>query len=327
LLGRLGSWTHRSLARKRVPEQEEGQARTTPESEGRSEAGTLIPAPFIVGAERSGTTLLRLMLDAHPEVAIPPETHFIDRAAEACEHTSDPRQAFLDTVTSHRRWGDFRIEASLLTQRVSGIEPFDLSEALRAFYELYAERFAKPRWGDKTPNYVQKMQLIQGLLPEAHFIHLIRDGRDVALSTRDLWFGPDSVQEAARRWRSLVEEARRQSRELPHYLEVRYEDLVSNTEPTLRKICDFVDLRWDASMLAYHKTAEERMSEIYRDIMTPKGKKVVRGEMRQSLHTLTGSPPQRDRIGRWKGEMSAEDRRRFEEVAGETLRELGYEVG
>jgi hypothetical protein len=69
------------------------------------------------------------------------------------------------------------------------------------------------------------------------------------------------------------------------------------------------------------------MSEIYRDIMAPKGKKVVRGEMRRSLHPLTGSPPQRDRIGRWRQEMSAADRSRFEEVAGETLRELGYEVG
>jgi hypothetical protein len=287
----------------------------------------LSPAPFIVGAERSGTTLLRLMLDAHPDLAIPPETHFIDRAAEACEHAPDPRQAFLETVTAHRRWGDFRIEEGLLRQRIVAIEPFDLGEALRAFYGLYAERFGKPRWGDKTPLYVHRMELIHGLLPEARFIHLIRDGRDVALSTRDLWFGPDSIEEAAQRWRSLIEEARRRSRKLPHYLEIRYEDLVSSTEATLREICDFVDLPWDTSMLAYHRTAEERMSEIYRDIMTPKGKKVVRGEMRRSLHTLTGSPPQRHRIGRWKGEMTAADRKRFEEVAGETLRELGYEVG
>jgi hypothetical protein len=315
------------LTRRRPAEQDEGQASTKPERQERSEARILSPAPFIVGAERSGTTLLRLMLDAHPELAIPPETHFIDRAAEVCEHASDPRRAFLDAVTSHRRWGDFRIEGDLLEQRIARIEPFDLGEALRAFYGLYAERFGKPRWGDKTPLYVQKMQLIRGLLPEARFVHLIRDGRDVALSTRDLWFGPDSVQEAARRWRSLIEEARRQSRELPHYLEVRYEDLVTGPESTLRKICDLVDLRWDPSMLAYHEKAEERMSEIYRDIMTPKGRKVVRGEMRQSLHTLTGSPPQRDRIGRWKGEMTAEDRKRFEEVAGETLRELGYEAG
>jgi hypothetical protein len=148
-LRRLGSWAHRSLTRNRRG----------------SEAGTLTPAPFIVGAERSGTTLLRLMLDAHPDLAVPPETHFIARTAEACQDASDPRQAFLETVTSHRRWGDFRIQGDLLAQRISTIEPFDLSAALRAFYELYAERLGKPRWGDKTPNYVHRMTLIQGLLP------------------------------------------------------------------------------------------------------------------------------------------------------------------
>ncbi|HEX5849352.1 MAG TPA: sulfotransferase, partial [Rubrobacter sp.] len=304
-----------------------GEGREATEPEERLGAGGALPAPFIVGAERSGTTLLRLMLDAHPQLAIPPETHFIERAAEACEDAPEPRRAFLETVTSHRRWGDFRIEEERLTERVAGIEPFDLGEALRAFYGVYAERFGKPRWGDKTPNYVHRMLLIHGLLPEARFVHIIRDGRDVALSTKDLWFGPDSVEEAARRWQALIGEARRQSKDLPHYLEVRYEDLVSETEPALRRIGHFVDLPWDPAMLAYHTTADERLKEIHRDIETPKGKRVVRGEMRRSLHTLTGKPPQRDRIARWREEMADADRRRFEEVAGDTLRELGYEVG
>jgi hypothetical protein len=303
------------------------EARGTPELEERPGAKAPPPAPFVVGAERSGTTLLRLMLDAHPDLAVPPETHFIDRAVEACRDARDPRRAFIETVTSHRRWGDFRIEGDNLERRISGIEPFDLGEALRAFYGLYAQKFGKTRWGDKTPKYVHSMELIHRLLPEARFVHIIRDGRDVALSTRDLWFGPDSVEEAAQKWRSLIEKARVQSREVPHYLEIRYEDLVSETEPTLRRICEFVDLRWDPGMLSYHETAEERMSEIYRDMESPKGKRVVRGEMRRSLHTLTGSPPQRDRIARWKEGMTIEDRKRFEDAAGETLRELGYETG
>jgi hypothetical protein len=266
------------------------------------------------------------MLDAHPDLVIPPETGFIPPAAKACERASDPRQTFLEIVMSHRRWEDFHIEGDLLTQRIGAIEPFDLSEALRAFYELYAKKFGKPRWGDKTPAYVRRMTLIQGLLPEARFIHLIRDGRDVFLSTKDLWFGPDSVEEAAQRWQNLIEKARRQSRELPHYLEIRYEDLVSNTELTLRRISDFVDLPWSPSMLAYYKTAEERMSEIYRDIVAQKSERLVRGEERKAIHYLTGKPPQRDRIGRWRQEMSAADRGRFEEIAGETLRKLGYDV-
>jgi hypothetical protein len=268
------------------------------------------------------------MLDAHPDLTIPPETHFIHHAAKACENAPNPRQAFLDTVMSHRKWGDHGIEGELLTQRITALEPFDLREALRAFYELYAKRFGKPRWGDKTPPYVHRMTLIQDLLPEACFIHVIRDGRDVALSTKDLWFGPNSFEEAAQRWRSLIEKARRQSKQLSHYLEIRYEDLVSDTEYTLRRICDFVDLPWSPSMLTYHETADERMNEIYQDITAPKGEqRVVRGEERKAIHSLTSKPPQRDRIGRWRQEMTTADLKRFEEKAGETLRELGYDVG
>ncbi len=311
-----------SLNRRRISEQ-----RSKIDGKGSSEKA-LTPTPFIVGVPRSGTTLLRLMLDAHPDLAIPPETVFIRLAAEACEHASDPRQAFLETVTSHRRWKDLHIEGDLLRHSVAAIEPFDLGEALRALYGLYAGRFGKPRWGDKTPHYLRQMTLIQGLLPEARFIHIIRDGRDVALSVKDLWFGANSIEEAARRWQSSIQKARRQARKLPHYLEVRYEDLVSDTESTLRKISDFVDLPWSPSMLDYHKTADERLSEMERHITAPTGKIVRRGPERNAiLHSLTSKPPQRDRIGRWRQEMTAAHRESFEKMAGETLRGLGYNVG
>ena len=161
----------------------------------------------------------------------------------------ESQQAFLHTITSHGRWEDLRIEEGLLRHRVAAIEPFDLREATRTLYRLYAEKFGKPRWGDKTPHYVRRMKLVQQLLPEAHFIHIIRDGRDVALSVKDLSFGADSVEEAARRWRGGINRARRQSGELPHYLEIRYEDLVSSTEKTLRTIGEFINLPWNPSVL------------------------------------------------------------------------------
>ena len=308
------------------PGEAEPVSRRTTDSEARPAEG-LTPSPFIVGVPRSGTTLLRLMLDAHPDLAIPPETNFIHLAAEACEGASDPRQAFLETVTARGRWRDLHIEEASLARSVAVIEPFDLGEALRALYRLYAEKFGKPRWGDKTPHYVRRMRLIRGLLPEAHFIHIIRDGRDVALSVKDLWFGANSVEEAARRWRGSIEKARRHARELPHYLEIRYEDLVSDTEPTLRKICDFIDLPWNRSILDYHTTADERLGEMERDSTAPSGEVLRRGEERIAIHSLASQPPQRDRIGRWRREMTAADRQRFEGVAGETLRELGYDIG
>lgn len=207
------------------------------------------------------------------------------------------------------------------------METFDLGEALRIFYGLYAERFGKARWGDKTPIYVRRMMYIEKLLPEAHFVHVIRDGRDVALSNKGLWFGTNSVEEAAERWCSWIEHARRQARYLKRYKEIRYEDLVSDTEPVLKEICQFLDLSWNPCMLDYHRTAEERMREIYRSVEKAEGGGTVDGAKRMAIHSLTSKPPQRNRIGRWKSEMSTPDRERFEILAGDLLDDLGYEVG
>ncbi len=81
-------------------------------------------------------------------------------------------------------------------------------------------------------------------------------------------------------------------------------------------------------MLGYHNTAGERLSEMERDATAPSGEiRRWRKERNAILHSMTSKPPQRDRIGRWRQEMAAADRDRFEEVAGETLRELGYDVG
>ena len=81
-----------------------------------------------------------------------------------------------------RHWGDFNLDADELRARLEALDRIDAGAAIRAFFELYAEREGKPRWGDKTPHYLRRMLQIQGGLPEARFIHMIRDGRDAALS-------------------------------------------------------------------------------------------------------------------------------------------------
>ena len=153
-----------------------------------SPSPSLPPAPFIVGAPRSGTTLLRLMLDAHPELAIPPETYFIPKAVKNWQlaekrrrRGEDPVQAFYDTVTGHTRWKDFHLDAEAFKHRLDQERPDEVGDAVRAFYGLYVDKVGKPRWGDKTPFYVRRMKQIQDVIPEARFVHLIRDGRAVTL--------------------------------------------------------------------------------------------------------------------------------------------------
>jgi hypothetical protein len=292
---------------------------------GRSEPGP--PAPFVVGATRSGTTLLRLMLDAHPDVGIPSETHFFHKLVKRSERTRISPELLADTIITHKRWGDFHLDADELRARFNEIEPFNLSDALRGFYGLYAEKHGKTRWGDKTPGYLRYMRRIEWVLPEARFIHLIRDGRDVALSVLPMNWGPSSVTEAAELWVERVTIAREQGALVDHYMEVKYEDLVTETEPTLRRVADFLELPWDAAMLDYHERAEERLREKARDLPRKKSRGDQPAAARMASHAMARQPPDPKRIGRWRTEMSAEDRELYEGVAGDLLVELGYEVG
>ncbi|MGH2952033.1 MAG: sulfotransferase family protein, partial [Solirubrobacterales bacterium] len=168
----------------------------------------LWPAPFVVGVGRSGTTLLRLMLDAHPRLAIPPETHFLpELIAQARQRV--PADELVSEIVAARNWDDFGLDAGALRGRVAALDDARAAPVLRAFYSLYAERQGKQRWGDKTPIYVKRMRLISAVLPEARFVHLIRDGRDVALSRRRRGMGAGKpIADLAERWRRRITLAR-----------------------------------------------------------------------------------------------------------------------
>ncbi len=297
-----------------------------------------VPAPFIVANPGSGTTLLRMMLDAHPDLAIPPETHFvpdlIERAREI-RRASDrkPTGAELAAeIASNRRWADFHISQAELAERMSGRRgEAGAKAAIRAFYELYAESQGKARWGDKTPDYLRSIRRIGRTLPEAHFVHLVRDGRDVAVSRRR-WRGRAGAKERpvekwASQWSRWIATARKQSADVEHYIEVRYEDLVTDTQPTLRRVCEFIQLDFRPEMLDYHERASERLEELDHSLPASEGKGERPADHRQAKHALTSAPPQEEKVQAWRREMTEEDRRAFEAEAGELLEELGYPVG
>jgi hypothetical protein len=292
---------------------------------GRSDPGS--PAPFVVGATRSGTTLFRLMLDAHPEVGIPSETHFFHKLVKRSERRHISPELLADTIITHKRWGDFRLDPDELRARFDAIEPFNLSDALRSFYGLYAEKQGKTRWGDKTPGYLRYMRRIEWVLPEARFIHVIRDGRDVALSVLPMNWGPGTITEAAELWVERVTLARENGATVSHYMEIKYEDLITETEPILRDVATFLELPWDAAMLDYHERAEERLKEKARDLPRKSSRGDQPAAARMASHAMAKKPPDPKRIGRWRTEMSPEDREEYESVAGDLLAELGYPVG
>jgi hypothetical protein len=276
--------------------------------------------------------MLRLMLDAHPQMAVPPETHFIPDVIRAADRGAGP-EGVLEVLRESRRWGDLGIADADMLARLRALPRFDATGAARAIYLQYADQHGKTRWGDKTPKYSLVMAEIEDALPEARFVHLIRDVRAVALSRVRMVEGrgekPPKPGGVAARWAMRIRQAREQGAALAGYLEVRYEDLVTDPEPTLRRVCELVELDFDPAMLAYHEHAAERLSEIARDLPDAEGKRkgVVAGEHRLKVHEMARKPPSAERITSWQSELSLEDRRACEEAAGDLLAELGYPVG
>jgi hypothetical protein len=274
-------------------------------------AGT--PFPFVVAVSRSGTTLLRLMLDAHPDLAIPPESFFITglhklrRRYERRDGVFDfPR--FASDLSRLRKFRDWDVPPEALAAAFGERAPGDYPDAIRRLYRLYADLQGKPRFGDKSPGYVARIRLLAEWFPEAIFVHLIRDPRPVALSLSEMEWGPSDVVEGAVRWRHYVGRGREAGRELGsgRYLEVRYERLVEDPESTLRRLTSFLHLPFREEMLDYQRRALER---------------VPAREHRQHVNLVRPPAATRD----WRSQVSAEDLAAVEAVAGDLMDELGYE--
>jgi sulfotransferase family protein len=286
--------------------------------------------PVIVGSPRSGTTLLRFMLDSHPEVAIPPETGFLSIADRFTGSGDGLRRGFFDALRGFPPdapgWTDFGIPDDLFWSALLRIEPFSVAEGYRAFYRVYAARFAKNRWGDKTPMYCLHIPTIEAVLPEAHFIHVIRDGRDVALSLRNMWFSPGpSIEAQAEHWHLCVSTARQSGARCRNYCEVRFEDLVRHGARALKGICGFLGLEDSPELLRYHVRTPERLAE-HRERRGADGSLLLSHADRLRQQALVIHPPLKARIGTWRRRMSADEQGRFEEIAGGLLQDLGYET-
>ncbi|MHB1955775.1 MAG: sulfotransferase family protein, partial [Sulfobacillus sp.] len=179
----------------------------------------------------------------------------------------------------------------------------------RTMYAAYAEQMGKTRFGDKTPNYVLNIPALAEMFPESRFVHVIRDGRDVALAIRDMTWGPSEIRDIGPYWAERVRAGRAAGRELGtgRYLEVAYEKLNTETEASLNEIANFLDLPYSRSMLDNSNAVERQIA------MSPLPVED------QSLLRPIGSISRR-----WQEQMEDEDLRGFEDSAGDLLLELGY---
>lgn len=238
---------------------------------------------FIVGAVRSGTTLLRLMLDHHPELAFHFEFEFaVDQVA--ADGSFPSLKQYHDYLSQHRV---FQLSEGVIDPSLS------FQELVNSFLEQKRLRDNKLFVGATVHHHIDR---IQHLWPEAKYIHLLRDGRDVARSCKMMgWAG--NMYHAVDRWidAELTWKRLRKHISKEHQLEVRYEDLIREPEQTLSQICQFLGVEFDEQIYDYASTSTYDM-------------------------------PDASLIAQWRNKLADEEVQLAEARISEMLVERGYEL-
>ncbi|MEU4424747.1 sulfotransferase [Actinoplanes sp. NPDC024001] len=267
---------------------------------------------FVVGCPRSGTTMLQLMLHAHPRIALPPENRFLLPAYFRRHEFGDladarRRRALGRWLVGTAQFGDLGLDPDATVEAIVAAPP-TLGSALGTVFKLYAARFGKPRWGDKRPAYLRNLPVIRRLFPDAQIINILRDGRDCVASLRETPWAPADLDEMIDYWARSADASLRAAREYPAdvYHQVRYEDLVADPATRLRDICAFLGESYEPAMA--------RPSQVAR-VAVPKYK---------TWHALTRSEVTTQRVASWKRRLTEEEISRCEAVFGDRLARFGY---
>ena len=249
------------------------------------------------------------MLDSHPALAIPGEDEFLLAELEAATPFATGRRIAAEEVEA--RLSTHRSTSDVLGGALAAATDVTLPEWFRLAYSRYARSFGKERYGDKTPGLVAHISTLSEMLPEAVFVHVLRDGRDVAGAFLDQPWGPKTVSAAARTWKRLVDAGRRSGAAIgpERYVEVRYEALVEEPEPILRGLCGALALDFDPTMLDYRGSAT----------------RAIAASPYPDSHDRLLEPPTTG-LRDWRVDMALVDRMRFETIAGDSLRGAGYDL-
>ncbi len=287
---------------------------TSPRHGHADDAARRNPYVFVVGCIRSGTTMLQRMLDSHPELACTYDTHFIPPIIKDLPRGVDPplTDEIVARVTGHRRFD--RLELPAASVEAARAQATTFGAFVCGLYDEYARLRGKRLAGEKSPGYCRHLPALHAIFPWTRTIHLLRDGRDVALSIMNWGKGPtklelfrtEPVGVCALWWQWDVRVGRRDGAMLggDHYREVRYESLVAEPEPAMRDLASFLGLAYAPQMVAYHE-----------------------GRQRSDpgLSAKAAWLPPTPGLRNWRTQMSARDVELFEALAGDELARAGYE--
>lgn len=262
---------------------------------------------FIVGAPRSGTTLLRAMLNRHPRIGLSDETYYFyyvylrRRTFGDLAHPAN-RKSLIESYSATERMHRLKVDLPRLKERLMA-EGTSYPAFFATILQFYAEAQGKVRAGEKTPHHAWYVDTLLDWYPSGRVIHLVRDPRDVCASLFNVPWGRKTATANADLWVNLTSAAER-GQGNPRFCRVRYEDVVADPERVMRELCAFIGEGYDPAMLSTTpvSTADKPWFLRSHDALS------------------------KDRLGAWQGQLSPNDVRLIEAGAGPLMKAMGYEL-
>lgn len=281
---------------------------------------SISPPFFILGNPRSGTSLLRLMLNNHPEIIVPPECGFLlwlaEKYTHQLEYNTQTYINFTEDLFKTKKIETWNIKKNNLLKIIKSKKPKTYSEMTSLVYTYYAKtKFKTPSiHGDKNNYYINEIRIIDQLFPQSKHIFIIRDGRDVAASYLNIRKEnitsqykpnlPRSISEIAHQWKKSTFNAQKRLGD-PNSCVIRYEDLVQKPIQTLSLICSHLDTYYTDEMLNYYLNNDEPT-----EFLQWKAK--------------TKQPVDCNSLSKYKKELSNDQIEFFENCAFEALKAFNY---
>lgn len=283
-----------------------------------------IPFFFIIGRPRSGTTLLQLFFDAHPNVQIPSECMYIGQLGVhyigITKWTTIDIQNFIRDLKGTWLYSDVKFDIEKLEKElIDNCNKLNLSIVFKFVAKNYKSIYRKDELiilGDKNPMYSQIFKGIFNVIPNSKFILLIRDPRDNHISLFNSRFTAPSITYDTLYWKKCILDVELLKNVFPNRIyTVKYEDMVNGPEKYVREMCLFLGIPFDPEMLKYRERKTEDFAKV---VFTTE-------EYFKANHTSILEPVNTSKIGGWKTRLSKSSIRKAEYIAGDLLEKYGYE--
>ena len=277
---------------------------------------------FIVGASRSGTTMLRLLLNAHPNIGVPKELAYFERCArfmdleswKSLSLSTDAYRTFVRGFLQKKKVALEGIDVKQLEEEIvtSGVP--DLARPFQMTMDAWARKEGKTVWGEKTPKNLFYVDIIQEMFPQTKFVYIIRDPRAVVYSmNRFARFQDDSVLNAFNWLQAATKGYQLVMNHVPEdrrYI-LKYEDLVADVETTTKNLCAFLDEPFDEEMLEFYQKSQSNIHPHSKDL--------------GGVKTLT-KPITTVSVDKWRNGLAAKDIANVEAVCEKEMKQFGYEL-